>query len=154
MAADLSTRRRRDAWTRYWNSPDAPESEARRIIGDGLNAFNDSAVGYADRRPLNVLARDPGTGATVGGLHGRTSLGMLIIDLVFLPERLRGSGVGTRMMRMAEDEALRRGCKSAVLFTISFQAPDFYQRLGWRKFGQIDCDPPGTSRVFLTKKLV
>jgi hypothetical protein len=38
-----------------------------------------------------------------------------------------------------------------VLFTINFQAPGFYRRLGWRVFGEIPCDPPGTSRVFLTK---
>jgi len=132
---------------------DAPEPEAEHIVSDALNAFNDGVVGYADRRPLNVLARDPETGAIIGGIHGRTSLGMLFINLVFVPERLRGSGMGTRMMRMAEDEALRRGCKSGVLMTISFQAPDFYQRLGWRTFGQVDCDPPGTSRVFLSKTL-
>jgi hypothetical protein len=28
-----------------------PEPDAERIIGDGLNAFNDATVGYADRVP-------------------------------------------------------------------------------------------------------
>jgi GNAT superfamily N-acetyltransferase len=130
---------------------DAPEPEAERIIGDGLNAFNDEIVGYADRRALNVLVKDPETSAIIGGIHGRTSLGLLFVDLVYLPERLRGSQVGTRMMRLAEEEARRRGCKAGVLLTISFQAPDFYQRLGWHRFGQIGCDPLGTSRIFLTK---
>jgi hypothetical protein len=37
------------------------------------------------------------------------------------------------------------------IYTISFQAPGFYKRLGWRVFGEIPCDPPGTSRVFLIK---
>jgi hypothetical protein len=40
-----------------------------------------------------------------------------------------------------------------VLYTISFQAPRFYERLGWRIFGEVPCDPPGTSRVFMTKQL-
>ena len=35
----------------------------------------------------------------------------------------------------------------------SFQAPGFYERHGWRTFGDIPCDPPGTSRVFMTKNL-
>ena len=29
----------------------APEPEARGIIADGLNAYNDAIVGYADRTP-------------------------------------------------------------------------------------------------------
>jgi GNAT superfamily N-acetyltransferase len=75
----------------------------------------------------------------------------MFIDLVYLPETLRGRDIGARMMAMAEEEARRRGCRAGVLYTISFQAPGFYNRLGWRVFGEIPCDPPGTSRVFLTK---
>ena len=130
---------------------DAPEPDAARFIGDGLNAFNDAVVGYADRLPLHVIVRDSTSNDIVGGISGSTSLGLLFVNLVYLPENLRGSGMGARMMAMAEDEARRRGCKAGVLYTISFQAPGFYQRLGWRVFGDIPCDPPGTSRVFLTK---
>jgi GNAT superfamily N-acetyltransferase len=129
----------------------APEPEADRIIGEGLNAYNDAAIGYSDRVPLHVLVTDPDTGAVLGGIAGRTSLGLLFIDLVYLPDTLRGRDIGTRMLAMAEDEARRRGCRAGVLYTISFQAPGFYQRLGWRVFGDIPCDPPGVSRVFLTK---
>ena len=130
---------------------DTAEPEAERVIGDGLHGFNDAIVGYTDRRPLNVVVKDRDTGVIVGGIHGRTSLGLLFVDLVFLPEEWRGRDVGMRMMRAAEDEARRRGCKSGVLCTISFQAPGFYQLLGWRVFGEIACDPSGTSRLFMTK---
>ena len=129
----------------------SPEPEAAGIIGDGLDAFNDAVVGYGDRQPLHVIVRDSEGGKILGGISGRTSLGLLFINVVFLPQELRGTGLGTRMMAMAEEEALRRGCRAGVLFTISFQAPGFYQRLGWRVFGEVPCDPPGTSRVFLTK---
>ena len=127
------------------------EPEARAIIGDGLNAYNDAIVGYADRIPLTVKVIDPETGATIGGISGGTSLGLLFVDLVFLPDSVRGQDVGSRMMAMAEDEARRRGCRAGMLYTISFQAPEFYRKLGWRVFGEIPCDPPGTSRFFLTK---
>lgn len=131
----------------------APEPELDRVIGAGLNAFNDAITGYGDRLPLHVKVTDPDSGAVLGGISGRTSLGLWFIDLVYLPEAARGGGIGTRMMEMAEAEARRRGCRAGVLYTISFQAPGFYQRLGWRVFGEIACDPPGTSRVFLTKDL-
>jgi len=41
----------------------------------------------------------------------------------------------------------------SVLYTIIFQAPEFYERNGWTAFGEIACDPPGTSRIFMTKSL-
>jgi len=56
-------------------------------------------------------------------------------------------------LKLAEDEGRRRGCRAAMLYTISFQAPRFYEGHGWRVFGEIACDPPGTSRIFMTKTL-
>jgi GNAT superfamily N-acetyltransferase len=70
-----------------------------------------------------------------------------------LPKALRGAGLGSRILAAAEEEGRKRGCRAAVLYTISFQAPDFYKRHGWRVFGEIPCDPPGTSRIFMTKEL-
>jgi len=132
---------------------DNPDSDARQLIDDKLGAYNAEHAGYWDPRPLAVLVRDPVGRRVVGGILARTSLGLLFIDLVFLPESLRGRQIGTRMLRMAEEEAVRRGCRRAVLYTINFQAPGFYERHGWREFGRIPCDPPGTSRVFMTKEI-
>jgi GNAT superfamily N-acetyltransferase len=132
---------------------DAPDDEAQRIIDGGLTDYNAQRAGYWDWRPLAVLARDPVSARVLGGMLGRTSLGLLFIDLVYLPEEIRGRELGSRMLRMAEEEAARRGCRAGVLYTISFQAPGFYERHGWREFGRIPCDPPGTSRVFMTKDL-
>jgi GNAT superfamily N-acetyltransferase len=98
-----------------------------------------------------VLVKDA-VGNTVGGISGSSSLGLLFIDLVYLPKALRGGGLGSRMLAMAEEEGRRRGCRSAFLYTLSFQAPDFYKRHGWRVLGEIECDR-GASRIFMTKNL-
>ena len=132
---------------------DAPDVQAERAISDGLARFNDAQSGIHDQRPLAVVVRHPETREAVGGLLGRTSLGLLFVDLFYLPDDVRGQGPGSRILRQAEDEARRRGCRASVLYTISFQAPEFYERHGYRRFGDIPCDPPGTSRVFLTKEL-
>ena len=131
---------------------DAPDDAARRVIGNGLADYNAEQVGYRDSRPLAVLAQDA-DGKTLGGILGRTSLGLLFLDLVYLPKDLRGHDLGSRLLRLAEEEGARRGCRSAMLYTISFQAPGFYGRHGWREFGRIPCDPPGTARIFMTKVL-
>lgn len=132
---------------------DSAGPEVEKAVGAGLNAFNDETVGYADRHPLAVIIRDPATGATLGGATGRSSLGLLFLDLFHLPPALRGAGTGTEVLRLFEEEGRRRGCRAAVLYTISFQAPGFYERHGWQRFGEIACDPPGTSRIFMTKTL-
>ena len=97
--------------------------------------------------------RDPRSNLPVGGLTGRTSLGLLFIDLFFLLEELRGGGLGARLLWLAEDEGRRRGCVAAVLYTISFQVPGFYEKNGYRVLGSVACPPPGTSRIFMTKPL-
>jgi GNAT superfamily N-acetyltransferase len=132
---------------------DVVSPEIDRAIGGGLNNFNDALSGISDRRPLAVVVKNAASGEPVGGAIGRSSLGLLFLDLFFLPEAMRGSGLGTEVLRAFEEEGRRRGCRSAVLYTISFQAPGFYQRNGWRRFGEIPCDPPGTSRIFMTKDL-
>jgi len=132
---------------------DAPTAEEEYAVGAGLALFNEQQSGVRDSRPLAVIVRDPETKQPVGGLTGRTSLGLLFIDLFFLPDNLRGGGLGSRLLRLAEDEARRRGCVSAVLYTISFQAPGFYERHGYRILGTVPCLPTGTSRIFMTKAL-
>ena len=131
---------------------DAPDETAQTIIENGLADYNEEQAGYRDGRELAVLVTGPDD-QVCGGLLGRTSLGLLFIDLFYVPPDLRKSGVGARSLRIAEEEAIRRGCVSAVLFTISFQAPAFYQRYGWREVARIPCLPPGTSRIVMTKTL-
>ncbi|HTV46294.1 MAG TPA: GNAT family N-acetyltransferase [Stellaceae bacterium] len=132
---------------------DAPGERAEATIRDGLSAYNFDKAGYRDQRPLAVLVRDPDSGEVVGGLLGRTSFGLLYIDRFFLPEGLRRQRLGTRIIRAAEEEGVRRGCSRAILSTLSFQAPGFYERMGWQVLGRIDCDPPGHTRFMMTKTL-
>jgi len=132
---------------------DAPDDDEQAVITEGLRAYNEAQAGYSDSRPLNILARDPETRKVVGGLLGRTSLGLLRVDRFFLPEGLRRNRLGSRILAMAEQEATRRGCTRAVLSTLHFQAPGFYLKQGWEVAARIDCAPPGHTRFYMTKKL-
>lgn len=132
---------------------DAEDKALREVLSDGLRGYNDEKIGLHDRQDLTIRVTDPETGEPLGGLVGRTSLGVLFIDLVYLPKSLRGTGTGSRILAMAEEEGRRRGCSKAVLFTISFQAPEFYKKLGWQVFGEIAPKPPGATRIYLTKDL-
>ena len=132
---------------------DAPDDEERAVITDGLRAYNEAQAGPWDGRPLAIFARDPQTKQVVGGLLGRTSLGLLRVDTFFLPEELRCDRLGSRILAMAEEEGRRRGCTRAVLSTLHFQAPGFYLKQGWEVAARIECEPPGHTRFYMTKKL-
>ena len=132
---------------------DQPNPDAERILGGGLAAFNEAITGYNDRRLLTVLIKDPETQQILGGITGKTTLGMAFLDLFHLPDSLRGTGLGSQLLQTFEEEARRRGCRNAVLYTLSFQAPGFYEKHGWVRFGELPCEPEGSSRVFLSKSL-
>lgn len=131
---------------------DTRNPRAETIVIDGLAAFNMEAFGRVDSRTLDVLVHDDGDNI-VGGLLGHSSLGLFFLDLFYLPAELRGGGLGSRIIGLAEDEARRRGCSQAVVYTVTFQAPGFYERHGYRRFGEIACPPDGATRIFLTKPL-
>lgn len=133
---------------------DVIDDQTKKIIGEGLDDFNVGIAGVQDRQALAIVVKDPETGKVLGGMIGRSSLGLLFVELFYLPQQLRGSGLGSEILRQFEQEGIRRGCTSAVLFTLSFQAPDFYARHGWQRFGEIPCLPAGSSRVFMSKLLI
>ena len=64
---------------------------------------------------------------------------------------MRGAGFGRQLVGRAEQEAIVRGCQGAWLETFSFQAPGFYERLGYRVFAVLEDNPPGHMRLFMTK---
>ncbi len=131
---------------------DAPEPHVRQAIQGPLVGFNAARVGHAeDWRRLVIAISDPNTNEVLGGLWAETMYFRLHVDLLFVPESLRRTGIGRRLMGDAEAEAIRRGCRGAWLDTYSFQARGFYERLGYTVFGTIEDFPPGHRRFFLTK---
>jgi GNAT superfamily N-acetyltransferase len=133
---------------------DSPDDPALETISRLLSEFNDRSSGrVSDYRPLTIVLSDPDTQETVGGLVGWTSYSYLHVNLLYLPDTLRGAGLGTKIMALAEEEAMRRDCHGVWLDTFSFQARGFYERLGYSLFGAIEDYPPGHSRYFLKKDL-
>lgn len=127
---------------------------AEAAITNGLTAYNREVFGRVDSLILDILVRDDNSGGVVGGLLGHSSLGMLFLDLFYLPRQLRGAGLGSRVIALAEEEGRQRGCTAAFVYTVTFQAPGFYQRHGYRRLGEVACPPDGATRIFLTKALV
>jgi GNAT superfamily N-acetyltransferase len=105
-----------------------------------------------NHQPLFVIGRDE-AGRIVGGLVGNTVWGWLQVKQLWVVETERRRGHGRRLLEAAEVEAKRRGCHHALLDTFDFQAPRFYERLGYRTFGSLPDFPRGHVRSFFSKAL-
>lgn len=113
--------------------------------------FNTATIGGSGSLPLAVVARDE-AGRLLGGVAGRTVYGHFLIDVLWVDASLRGTGVGRSLMEAAEQRARQRGCVAAQVDTLSFQAPGFYQRLGFEVIGTVPDFPKGHARHFLLKR--
>lgn len=131
---------------------DVADDSVQAAIRAPLVAYNQDKAGTSDYRALVVTLTDP-EGKVIGGLWGRTAYSWLFVELLFVPEHLRGRGLGKTLLQQAEQEASKRGCRNAWLDTYEFQARGFYEHLGYRCFGELPDYPPGFSRYFLTKRL-
>ena len=69
---------------------DAPDAESMGVITKGLGDFNTETTGINDRRLLAVIVKDE-AGKTLGGVLGRTYLGLMFLDTFYLPKSERGA---------------------------------------------------------------
>ncbi|NPD68491.1 GNAT family N-acetyltransferase [Lichenicola cladoniae] len=131
------------------NSVDA-ETEA--AIEHGLDGYNQSQVGPESRRPLWVTCRDAG-GRVIGGARCVVLWQWLLVNWLWVEEAHRRSGLGSDLLRRAEQAGIAEGCTGAMLNTFSFQAPDFYRSHGYAVFGKLGDFPVRHTRYWMSKAL-
>ena len=130
---------------------DEPAEADVEVLPHALEAYNESQwPQHPPWRPLAIFLRKEGQIAA--GLAGETYCGWLFVRYLWVSDELRGRGVGRELMARAEARARELGCHSAWLDTFSFQAPGFYEKLGYEEFGRLDY-PPGHHKHFLSKRL-
>lgn len=128
------------------------DQPAWEIIGGGLTAFNTQQAGEDNGKKLCFVVKKP-DGQNVGGVIGATYWNWLYINLMWIQEDLRDQGYGKQLLGLAEEKARQRGAKHAYLDTFSFQALDFYMKLGYEVFGELQDFPQGHQRFFMKKQL-
>ena len=129
----------------------APTSEDVDAIVHGLNEYGAAMGRPTEWARFHIrLAND--ADKSIGGLAAVTAFDWLHVNLLFVPKELRGQGLGTRLLHMAEEHARAQGCIGAWLDTFEHQAPRFYEKLGYSEFGRIEGHPPGSRRYFFQKR--
>lgn len=128
----------------------APDTEA--YLADRIYEFNCGATGYCDAESFSAVQRDEAA-AIRSGICGYTWGGCCYVSYLWVHERERGRGIGTALIAAAERHAKTRGCKVALLATHSFQAPAFYERLGYRRQAVLPDHPVGHASWYFAKLL-
>ena len=90
----------------------------------------------------------------IGGIRGTYNIsGWLYINALWVDKNYRNQGYATLLMQRIENKAKEKGCKNSYLNTIAFQAPEFYMKLGYEKFAELENFHHEYSKIFLKKKL-
>lgn len=99
-------------------------------VDEGFSRHAIAMVGHDEKfEPVAFIAED-GQGM-IGMVAGQLFWGALHIKYVFIDEQYRGKGLGTRLMEEALAYGQSHKCPFAFVETMSFQALEFYQKLGF-----------------------
>ena len=129
-----------------------PEEGAWGVIGRGVGTFNKEQAGDNQFQRLCYVLQDENE-EMLGGVLCEVYWEWLYIDLLWVKEELRGNGYGRQLMETVEKKAKEAGAINAYLDTFSFQAPEFYEKLGYQVFGELKDFPPGQDRFYMKKDL-
>lgn len=137
-----------------WSISEATKAEVTKIVA-GINEFNEQQVpaSHPTWTPIELAISDD-HGELIGGLLGGVGCwGGLEIKILWVAERYRAEGLGSKLLEKAEAVATAQGATHAMLDTFDFQARDFYLKKGYTIAGEITGFPAGHTRYYCYKKL-
>lgn len=127
-------------------------SAASRFLWAGLVRYNRRTAGPLRYTRTVLTVRDT-KNKIQGGVILQSYWKETYVELLWLSPKARRSGLGRQLMKEAERRARKRGSVLLHLNTYSFQAPGFYEKLGFRRFGGMEGSPARASRHFYAKRL-
>jgi GNAT superfamily N-acetyltransferase len=130
---------------------DADDAVFKALL-DGMRVFNRRAIPDLTSRKITIAVRDS-SGAIRGGTVGRIAGDSMYVEVVWTDDETRTKGLGRRMMLMLEEEARKSGVCESWLYTMSFQAKPFYEKLGYTQFAELKWQGGKHKRHFMRKDL-
>jgi GNAT superfamily N-acetyltransferase len=129
-----------------------PSTEKENLIINPLIAYNEAQAGPRNSKRFALFVRSESSDL-VGGLLGSTHWNHFFVSALFVHEDARREGIGRELMKRAEALALEQNCEAIFLDTFDFQAPGFYEKLGFKVFGTLPDYPVGHKRFYLVKRI-
>jgi ribosomal protein S18 acetylase RimI-like enzyme len=129
------------------------QSAVATELATALQKWNEAQVGprNTEHFTLSVRADD---GELLGGIVGEMFWNALYISILWVKDGHRRNGYGSALMNRAEEIARARPCDVVFLTSMTFQAPEFYEKCGYTRFAELDAAPRGFTRIWFAKRLV
>ena len=127
-------------------------SQVEAFLAERIYEFNAKTTGCSDGESFWATEKDS-HGEIVAGISGYTWGKCCYISYLWVHENRRGTGLGTALVKLSEDQAKSRGCTIAIVASHSFQAPEFYEKLGYKMVAEVRNHPVGHSNIFFSKVL-
>ena len=77
----------------------------------------------------------------------------IYVDELWVSAESRGEGLGRKLMESIEKYAAAEGLSGVWLWTQSWQAEGFYQRMGYEEFTRFEDFPKGHARIGFRKRV-
>lgn len=126
--------------------------EIAAFLADKIYEFNSRATGMFDGEEFAAVMRDD-DGRIIAGVNGHTWGGCCYVLQLWVDETRRRRGLGRLLMAATDAHARRKNCSQIALSSHSFQAPEFYRRLGFVEVGRMAGYPRGYSDLLFVKQL-
>ncbi|MHA2069159.1 MAG: GNAT family N-acetyltransferase, partial [Candidatus Thorarchaeota archaeon] len=129
--------------------------DSMKIVHEGLGKNFKEHVGELQKKhpemKIKLIINDADK-QVIGGIHAGTVLGTMYIDYFWVDEKYRRQGYGRNLLMEAERIAKENGCISGQAWVLSFQTPEFFQKLGYEVFGVSENYPEPTKELYLIKR--
>lgn len=107
-----------------------PKQGDVQILDDGIMEQARQKKGMKQLDSFAFFIRDDNE-LIIGGCAGVIMYGSVYVGSLWVTEKLRGQGYGTKLMQSAEKLANDRGCNFIAVNTMDWEALDFYKKLGF-----------------------
>ena len=135
--------------------------ESRLAVRRALTASNSERSAEMRRLYQSELDRsqrvevylNSAEGVLLGGAYGLVRWRWFDLDVVWLSDAVAGGGAGRALMEQVENAARAMGATNVKLDTLDFQARGFYEKCGYRVYGELTNYPEAHTQYLMTKRL-
>jgi len=133
---------------------DKPSEEETKLVKNGLEDYNKNFPNGELDVPtpdICLVLRDKHENI-VGGVITSMLTGIMHLEVLWIDEKYRGRGYGRNLILHAEKIGKQKNYSASQTWTFSFQAPDFYQNIGYKVIGIFEGYTGGITEYILLKK--
>lgn len=129
-----------------------PESQDKEVVVKGMLEHHAKSGHPRKSETYSVLLKNKNN-KLLGTVIVTFLWNGMEINSLWIDETIRNQGWGKKLMDAVEKEGIKRGCTVAYTNTFPWQAPEFYEKLGYTLFGRLEDLPKGSNLSYYSKKL-